>query len=63
MPDELAEWHASIVHRRSRSRLLEHMNESVSTTPRVGRAAAELCRLSFSLGRSGDMADKRQALT
>ena len=57
MPDELAEWHASIVHRRSRSRLLEHMTESVSTTPRVGRAAAELCRLSFSLGRSGDMAD------
>jgi Nif-specific regulatory protein len=58
MPADLERWHASITHRRARSRLLDDIRESVKepagTAPRVGRAAAELCRLAFALGRAAD---------
>ena len=54
MPAGLQEWHASITHRSTRSRLLEDMSVSAGSVPRVGRAAAELCRLAFSLARADD---------
>jgi Nif-specific regulatory protein len=54
MPAGLQEWHASITHRSTRSRLLEDMSVSAGSVPRVGRAAAELCRLAFSLARAAD---------
>ena len=54
MPTGLHEWHASITHRSTRSRLLEDMSASAGSVPRVGRAAAELCRLAFSLARADD---------
>ena len=56
MPADIAAWQASITHRRAKSRLLEDIREAAGTTPRVGRAAAELCRLAFSLGRPHDLA-------
>ena len=56
MPADLREWHASITHRQSRGRLLETIRESAEREPRVGRAAAELCRLAFTLGQAADMA-------
>ncbi len=46
---------ASITHRRSHSRLLDDMHASAAHVPRVGRAAAELCRLAFAVGRAGDL--------
>jgi Nif-specific regulatory protein len=52
---ELQAWQASITHRRARGRLLEDIRESAGTAPRVGRAAAELCRLAFALGRAADV--------
>jgi len=52
MPTDLEAWHASITLRRSRSRLLDQMQDAAETAPRVGRAAAELCRLAFALGRA-----------
>jgi transcriptional regulator with GAF, ATPase, and Fis domain len=55
MPAEVEAWHASITHRRTRSRLLEDIGAAAGSAPRVGRAAAELCRLAFSLGRAGDL--------
>jgi Nif-specific regulatory protein len=58
IPPDLDRWHASITHRRSRSRLLDDIRESArepaAAPPRVGRAAAELCRLAFALGRAPD---------
>jgi len=54
IPPDLDRWHASITHRRARSRLLDDIRESVGTAPRVGRAAAELCRLAFAMGRAAD---------
>ena len=36
-------------------RALEDIRESAGTAPRVGRAAAELCRLAFALGRTPDV--------
>jgi len=57
MPAVVAAWHASITHRRARSRLLEDIRDSAVTAPRVGRAAAELCRLAFALGRAADLAE------
>ena len=47
-------WRASIRHRRSRSQLLENLGEAAAKVPRVGRAAAELCRLAFALARVED---------
>ena len=52
---ELQAWQASITHRRTRSRLLESMREAAGSVPRVGRAAAELCRLAFALGRADEL--------
>lgn len=52
MPAALEAWHASITHRRTRSRLLDDIGNSVAAAPRVGRAAAALCRLAFALGRA-----------
>ncbi len=57
MPAELEAWHASITHRRTRSRLLDELGGAAAATPRVGRAAATLCRLSFALGRAGELAE------
>ena len=50
-------WQQSIVHRRARGRLLDDIRQSAASVPRVGRAAAELCRLAFALGRSATVAD------
>ena len=55
MPADLEAWHASITHRRAQSRLLEAIGASASEQPRVGRAAAELCRLAFALGRAANL--------
>lgn len=52
LPTAAGRWQASITHRQAKSRLLEQLRTSAATVPRVGRAAAELCRLSFSLGRA-----------
>jgi len=57
MPADLEAWHASITHRRGRSRLLDELGGAAAATPRVGRAAAALCRLSFALGRAGDVGE------
>jgi len=57
MPADLEAWHASITHRRTRSRLLDELSGAAATTPRVGRAAAALCRLSFALGRAAEVAE------
>jgi len=56
LPAEIEPWQASITHRRAKSRLLDDIREAAGTAPRVGRAAAELCRLAFALGRAGDLA-------
>ncbi len=50
-------WQQSIVHRLSRGRLLDDIRESADALPRVGRAAGELCRLSFALGKSVTLAN------
>ena len=55
MPADVEAWQASITHRRGRSRLLDDIREAAGTAPRVGRAAAELCRLAFALGRAHDL--------
>ncbi|MFM1904944.1 MAG: Transcriptional regulatory protein ZraR, partial [Planctomycetota bacterium] len=57
MPAELAAWHASITHRQAQSRLLDDIRAAAAEQPRVGRAAAELCRLAFALGRAADLAE------
>ncbi|MEI6506128.1 MAG: sigma 54-interacting transcriptional regulator [Planctomycetota bacterium] len=49
MPADAAAWKASITHRRARSSLLDDISQSAGSVPRVGRAAAELCRLAFAL--------------
>jgi len=54
VPAGAAEWMASITHRRSHSRLLEAISEAAGTAPRVGRAAADLCRLAFALAGADD---------
>ncbi len=56
MPAEIQAWHATITHRRTHSRLLDDIGAAAGTAPRVGRAAAELCRLAFALGRAVDLA-------
>ena len=63
MPADVQAWQSSIRHRRTSSRLLEDLHETAERVPRVGRAAAALCRLSFALGRADDLqASARQAL-
>jgi len=44
----------TIAHRASRSSLLEAISGSAVSTPRVGRAAADLCRLAFALAAADD---------
>jgi transcriptional regulator with GAF, ATPase, and Fis domain len=56
MPADLEAWHASITHRRATSRLLDEIGAAAGSAPRVGRAAAALCRLAFSLARAADPA-------
>jgi len=53
-PAEPDGWQATIRHRRARSRLLDAIGETGEFVPRVGRAAADLCRLAFALGRAAD---------
>jgi len=57
MPVDLEAWHASITDRRTRGRLLDRISETAQAGPRGGRAAAELCRLAFSLGRATDLVE------
>ena len=57
MASDLEAWHASITHRRTRSEFLERARETAESGPRVGKAAAELCRLAFALGRASDLAE------
>ncbi|NBW97171.1 MAG: FHA domain-containing protein [Planctomycetia bacterium] len=51
---DVEKWQASITHRRAHSRLLDDIGETCEIVPRVGRAAAELCRLAFALGKAAD---------
>lgn len=51
---EFERWQAAITHRRTRSRLLDVIHGPGEIVPRVGRAAAELCRLAFALGKAAD---------
>ena len=51
---DLERWQATIRHRRTRSRLLDAIGQTSEIVPRVGRAAADLCRLAFALGRAAD---------
>jgi hypothetical protein len=55
IPAEAGHWQASITHRRAQSRLLENIRETREIVPRMGQAVAELCRLSFALGRAADV--------
>jgi Nif-specific regulatory protein len=55
MSEDEGDWHASITHRRAQSRLLESIHETREIMPRIGHAVAELCRLSFALGRAADV--------
>ena len=55
IPAESGQWQASITHRRAQSRLLENIRETREIVPRLGQAVAELCRLSFALGRAADV--------
>jgi len=52
---EMQAWQASITHRRARGRLLERMRDAAASEPQAGRAAADLCRLAFALGRAEDL--------
>jgi Nif-specific regulatory protein len=55
IPAEAGHWQASITHRRAQSRLLENIRDTREIVPRMGQAVAELCRLSFALGRAADV--------
>ena len=55
MPADLEAWRASITHRQSRSRLLDAIAAAGADVPRVGRAAADLCRLAFALAAADDV--------
>jgi len=45
----------TIAHRASRSNLLDAISRSADSVPRVGRAAADLCRLAFALAAADDV--------
>ena len=51
---DLERWQATIRHRRTHSGLLEAIGNTCELVPRVGRAAADLCRLAFALGKAAD---------
>ena len=57
MSAEQEAWQQSIVHRKARGRLLEDIRESADDLPRVGRAAGELCRLAFALGKTNSLTE------
>jgi Nif-specific regulatory protein len=46
---------ATITHRRGQTRFLEPAEEVDAATPKVGRAAAQLCRLAFELAKITDV--------
>lgn len=52
MSPEVEQWHSTIRYRRNRSRILDNIPRAAS---RTGQAAAELCRLTFSLGRATEI--------
>jgi len=54
---DLKQWSAAITLRRDKGRLLDDIRESAGSVPRVGQAAARLCRLAFSLARGSDTAE------
>ena len=63
VPIDLEQWSEAITLRRDKTRLLDDIRESAGSVPRVGQAAARLCRLAFSLARASDMGEvARQAL-
>ena len=45
----------TITHRRGQTRYLEPTEDEVATIPKVGRAAAQLCRLAFELAKAPDI--------
>lgn len=45
---------ATITHRRGQTKFLEPQDEEVQAFPKVGRAAAKLCRLAFDLAKQTD---------
>lgn len=45
---------ATITHRRGQTKFLEPQDEEVQSFPKVGRAAAKLCRLAFDLAKQVD---------
>jgi transcriptional regulator with GAF, ATPase, and Fis domain len=45
----------TITHRRGQTRFLEPTDDEVATIPKVGRAAAQLCRLAFELAKAPDI--------
>ncbi len=54
IPADMEQWSAAVTHRRAATRLFEDIRESAASIPRVGKAAGELCRLSFSLAKATD---------
>jgi len=63
VPLDIQRWSEAITLRRDSTRLLDDIRESAGSVPRVGQAAAQLCRLAFALARAGDIAEvTRQAL-
>ena len=54
---DMQKWSDAITLRRDKTRLLEDIGESAGSVPRVGKAAASLCRLAFALARASDVAE------
>jgi Nif-specific regulatory protein len=54
---DMQKWSDAITLRRDKTRLLDDIGESAGSVPRVGKAAASLCRLAFALARSTDVGE------
>ena len=54
---DMRKWSDAITLRRDKTRLLDDIGESAGSVPRVGKAAASLCRLAFALARATDIAE------
>ena len=54
---DMQKWSDAITLRRDKTRLLEDIGESAGSVPRVGKAAASLCRLAVALARASDVAE------
>lgn len=52
--DEAGHEPTTITHRRAQTRFLEPSDDEAASVPRVGRAAAKLCRLAFELAKAPD---------